>query len=66
MFLTQSTYALDLLTRAAMTDCKPVYTPLFTSQNFRNCEDNPLLSSSVTSCDSILGEQQYLTSTRSD
>lgn len=66
LVLTQSRYALDLLRRIAMTDYKPLSTPLSTSQIFRNCEHNPLSSSSVTSYLIILCALQYLTTTRPD
>lgn len=55
LFLTQSRYALDLLNRASMSDCKHVSTPLSTSHDFRNCDHTPLSPSTITSYRSLLG-----------
>lgn len=54
LFLTQSRYALDVLERTSMKDCKPMSTPLSTSYRIRESitSSSP---SSVTSYRSIVG-----------
>ncbi|KAJ0580159.1 putative RNA-directed DNA polymerase [Helianthus annuus] len=63
LFLNQSKYALDILTRAKMLDAKPAPTPLSTNVSF--------ISTGTTFPDatfyrSIVGALQYLTITRPD
>ncbi|WVZ70814.1 hypothetical protein U9M48_019451 [Paspalum notatum var. saurae] len=59
LLLTQRQYMMDILKRAAMTDCKPCSTPVDTS---------PKLSASQDATDfrSLAGALQYLTFTRPD
>jgi hypothetical protein len=63
IFLSQAKYALDLLTRADMVDCKPISTPLVVGSH--------LTESGTPHCDatqfrSLAGALQYLTLTRPD
>jgi histone deacetylase 1/2 len=64
--LTQEKYASDLLSRVGMSDCKPVSTPLSTSENFSLYEGTPLGPKDATQYRSIVGALQYLTLTRTD
>ncbi|XP_057444635.1 uncharacterized mitochondrial protein AtMg00810-like [Lotus japonicus] len=64
LFLSQSTYARDIIARAGMTSCNPSATPVDTKQK--------LSTSAGTLCDdptlyrSLAGDLQYLTFTRPD
>ncbi|XP_022023650.1 uncharacterized mitochondrial protein AtMg00810-like [Helianthus annuus] len=63
LFLHQSKYAIDILERAKMLECKPAFTPLSVNISFVASGapfDNPSLYRS------IVGAQQYLTITRPD
>lgn len=59
-FLTQPRYALDIVSRASVDDCKPVSMPLSTSHNTKNSEHTLLPPSAITSYRSILRALQYL------
>ncbi|XP_022040512.1 uncharacterized mitochondrial protein AtMg00810-like [Helianthus annuus] len=63
LFLNQSKYALDILTRAKMLDAKPAPTPLSTNVSFVSTGD---VFPDVTLYRSIVGALQYLTITRHD
>ncbi|XP_042974565.1 uncharacterized mitochondrial protein AtMg00810-like [Carya illinoinensis] len=63
LVLHQSKYAIDLLDRALMRDCKPIHNPM--TQKFKTVTD------SIALCDahtyrSLVGALQYLTLTRPD
>jgi len=64
--LSQGKYANELLQRAGMTQCKPVSTPLSTSEKL-SLHDGVLLGpEDATEYRSIVGALQYLTLTRPD
>lgn len=63
LFLSQSKYAHDILSRAHMLDAKPVSTPLSTTDYFTS-QGTPF--SDVTLYRSLVGALQYLTITRPD
>ncbi|XP_021991778.2 uncharacterized mitochondrial protein AtMg00810-like [Helianthus annuus] len=63
LFLNQSKYTLDILTRAKMLDAKPAPTPLSTNVSFVSTGD---LFFNATHYRSIVGALQYLTITRPD
>lgn len=63
LFLSQSKYAFDILTRADMVDCKPVSTPLATGESLHSIGD---LFNDPTLYRSLVGVLQYLTITRPD
>jgi hypothetical protein len=62
--LTQGKYASDLLRRVGMIDCKPVTTPLSTSEKLSLHNGNLLRPEDATKYRSIVGALQYLTLTR--
>jgi hypothetical protein len=62
--LTQGKYASDLLRRVGMIDCKPVTTPLSTSEKLSLHNGNLLGPEDATKYRSIVGALQYLTLTR--
>jgi hypothetical protein len=64
--LTQEKYALDLLQRVGMGDCKPVVSPMSTSEKLSVFEGSPLGQHDSTQCRSIVGALQYLTLTSPD
>lgn len=64
--LSQDKYATDLLKRVGMSDCKPVSTPLSTSEKLSLHEGTLLGSNDGTQYRSIVGALQYLTLTRPD
>lgn len=66
IMLTQDKYDTDLLKRANMIDCKPVSTPLSTSEKLTVHEGSPLGPNDATQYKSIVGALQYLTLTRPD
>lgn len=66
ILLTQEKYATDLLKRIGMTNCKPVSTPLSTSEKLSAHEGSPLGPEDSTQYRSIVGALQYLTLTRPD
>jgi hypothetical protein len=63
LMLHQHKYILDILTRAGMTSCKPVDTPISTSKV--TILPDPLFSDPTCFCQ-IIGALQYLTLTRPD
>ncbi|KAI3680197.1 hypothetical protein L2E82_50582 [Cichorium intybus] len=63
LFLTQSKYANDILTRAGLLDSKPVSTPLATHETFTT---DGTLFHDATLYRSLVGALQYLTITRPD
>lgn len=64
LFLCQTKYAIDLLTRAHMTSCKPVSTPL--PLRSITMTDDTILLSNPLEYRSLVGGLQYLTITRPD
>ncbi|KAL4565872.1 hypothetical protein LXL04_029978 [Taraxacum kok-saghyz] len=58
LFLSQSKYILDLLTKAKMSDCKPASTPLTPSVHLNTTDGTPL--SNPTDYRSLVGALQYL------
>jgi histone deacetylase 1/2 len=66
IILTQEKYVNDLLKRANMADCKPVSTPLSTSEKLSIYEGDPLGPIDASRYRSIVGALQYLTLTRPD
>ncbi|XP_022020116.1 uncharacterized mitochondrial protein AtMg00810-like [Helianthus annuus] len=63
LFLNQSKYALDILSRAKMLDAKPAPTPLSTNVSFVSASES---FSDTTYYRSIVGALQYLMITRPD
>ncbi|KAF5455446.1 hypothetical protein F2P56_025019 [Juglans regia] len=63
LVLHQSKYAIDLLDRALMRDCKPTHTPM--TQKFKTVMDSTALCDPHT-YRSLVGALQYLTLTRPD
>lgn len=63
LFLTQTKYAHDILTRASLLESKPVFTPLSTSELLTS-HGSPF--SEHTLYKSLIGALQYLTITRPD
>jgi histone deacetylase 1/2 len=66
ILLSQSKYAGDLLKRVGMELCKPVATPLSTSEKLSAFVGSPLGPEDATKYRSIVGALQYLTLTRPD
>jgi histone deacetylase 1/2 len=66
ILLTQDKYVSDLLKRVNMSDCKPVSSPLSTSEKLLAFEWTPLGIKDATQYGSIVGALQYLTLTRLD
>jgi histone deacetylase 1/2 len=66
IILSQDKYASDLLKRVNMSDCKPVSSPLSTSEKLSAFEGTPLGSIDATRYRSVVGALQYLTLTRPD
>jgi len=64
--LTQHKYANDLLKKTGMVDCKPMSTPLSTSEKLSLHEGSLLGPDDATQYRSIVGALQYLTLTRPD
>jgi len=64
MFLHQRQYALDILERAGMTDCKPCSTPVDTQAKLSTDLGDPVAD--PTAYRSLAGALQYLTFTRPD
>lgn len=64
--LSQSKYASELLSRVGMQDCKPVASPMSTTEKLSRNEGNILLAADATRYRSIVGALQYLTLTRPD
>jgi hypothetical protein len=66
ILLTQEQYASDLLQKVGMSNCKPVATPLSTSEKLSLHEGTSLGASDATNYRSVAGALQYLTLTRPD
>jgi histone deacetylase 1/2 len=66
ILLTQEKYTYDILRRVGMSDCKPVSTPLSTSEKLSVHEGSLLGPNDATQYRSIVGALQYLTLTRPD
>jgi hypothetical protein len=64
--LTQEKYASDLLKKVVMSGCKPISTPLSTSEKLSLHEGSLLGQKDATQYRSIVGALQYLTLTRPD
>jgi histone deacetylase 1/2 len=64
--LTQEKYAMDVLKRVNMSDCKAVNTPLSISEKLSAHEGNPFGPEDSTRYRSLVGALQYLTLTRPD
>ncbi|XP_043704477.1 uncharacterized mitochondrial protein AtMg00810-like [Telopea speciosissima] len=62
LLLSQNRYIQDLLTRAGMTDCKPILTPMSTTST----DSGGALMTDPTKYRSIVGALQYVTLTRPD
>jgi hypothetical protein len=66
LLLTQEKYANDLWKRTGMSGCKPMSTPMSTSEKLTLHEGSQLGSRDTTQYRSIVGVLQYLTLTRPD
>jgi histone deacetylase 1/2 len=66
LVMSQQKYASDILTRAGMRNCKPVDTPLSTSEKLSLTDGDPLGADDSTNYRSMVGALQYLTLTRPD
>jgi histone deacetylase 1/2 len=66
LLLTQEKYALELLAKVGMSQCKSAPTPLSTSEQLSLESGTPLGSEDCTQFRSIVGALQYLTLTRPD
>lgn len=66
MTLTQRKYALDLLHRVSMENCKPTSTPLSSSDQLARVSGQPLSADDSFRYRSVVGGLQYLTLTRPD
>ena len=66
MTLTQRKYALDLLHRVSMENCRPTSTPLSATEHLAREVGTPLGVEDATRYRSIVGGLQYLTLTRPD
>ncbi|CAM8910558.1 unnamed protein product [Rhodiola kirilowii] len=64
--LTQHKYALDLLHRSSMENCKPTSTPLSATEKLSKDSGSPLTGDDVLKYRSMVGGLQYLTLTRPD
>jgi histone deacetylase 1/2 len=66
LLLTQQRYAADILKRVNMQLCKPVKTPLQSTEKLSVTQGNQLGAEDATHYRSIVGALQYLTLTRPD
>jgi histone deacetylase 1/2 len=64
--LSQRRYATDILTRSGMSKCKPVDTPLPSTQKLSVKDGDALGPEDSTKYRSLVGALQYLTLTRPD
>ncbi|XP_057437934.1 uncharacterized mitochondrial protein AtMg00810-like [Lotus japonicus] len=64
LFLSQSTYAIEIIARAGMASCNPSATPVDTKQKLRSSSGTPC--EDATLYQSLAGALQYLTFTRPD
>jgi hypothetical protein len=65
-FLQQQQYAIDLLERAGMSDCRPYDTPVDTNAKLSTTAGTPLSTADASDYRSLVGALQYLTMTRPD
>jgi hypothetical protein len=65
-FLQQHQYALDILERAGMLDCRPCETPIDTAGKVSGNDGTLLSTADASDYRSIVGALQYLTMTRPD
>lgn len=66
IILTQEKYASDVIRRVGMHTCKPVNTPLSTTEKLSVHKGTPLCPNDATQYKSVVGALQYLTLTRPD
>jgi histone deacetylase 1/2 len=66
LLLTQERYAKDILQRVGMGACKPISTPLSTTERLSISDGDRLGPDDSTKYRSIVGALQYLTLTRPD
>jgi hypothetical protein len=66
IILSQSKYVMNLHKKTSMNMCKPVHTPLSTSEKYSVHAGTPLGPVDATNYRSIVGRLQYLTLTRPD
>jgi histone deacetylase 1/2 len=66
LLLTQERYAKDILQRVGMEACKPIGTPLSTTERLSISDGDRLRPNDSTKYRSIVGDLQYLTLTRPD
>jgi histone deacetylase 1/2 len=66
LVLSQMRYAKDILARSGMSNCKPVDTPLPSTQKLSVAEGTRLGAEDCTRYKSLVGALQYLTLTRPD
>jgi len=66
LLLTQRKYAKDILTRMGMLKCKPVSTPMSSTEKVSQYDGDPLGPEDCTRYRSIVGALQYVTLTRPD
>jgi hypothetical protein len=66
ILLSQNKYAMDLLKRGGMSTCKPINTPLSTSEKLSVHDGEILGLEDATSYHNIVRGLQYLTLTRPD
>ena len=61
MVLTQEKYASDVIRRVGMHTCKPINTPLSTTEKLSVHKGTPLGPNDATQYRSVVGALQYLT-----
>jgi hypothetical protein len=66
LVLTQEKYALEILARASMLNCKLASTPLYASEKLSAHVGNPLGPEDCTRYRSLVGALQYLSHTHPD
>jgi hypothetical protein len=66
ILLSLQKYATDLLRRVGMLDCKPVPTPMTSSEKISAHDGDPLDPDDITKYRSVVGALQYLSHTRPD
>jgi hypothetical protein len=64
--MSQRKYALEIIKKAGMEHCKPVKTPLSSTEKYSADKGTLLDAKAATKCRSIVGILQYLTLTRPD
>jgi hypothetical protein len=65
-FLQQQQYAIDLLERASMSDCRPCDTPVDMNGKLSTTAETPLSTADASDYRSLVGALHYLTMTRPD